>query len=237
MNSFIAIGSYAGDQTMDNGLRFMKIVVPRTGNSGLDVPLYLVRNRAAGENLDMFQPGMRLLLGGRLYPNIQDGHMYVVPNQPFQPIADKNLQLNRVNLFGGVGYMDESKEDLLVFSLMCSAPGQQILNHTWQDSLPFRLEAWGDDSKRLSRLLQKGRSVSIEGVLRYSSWQGKDGTQKFAYQVRVRSSLYGLGPAKKTAEVAEVQPAPVVPKVVTAVPLQQQRDFTPSSVNTDEIPF
>ena len=163
--------------------------------------------------------------------------MYVVPNQAFQPVADKNLQINRVNLFGGVGYMDESKEDLLVFSLMCSAPGQQILNHTWQDSLPFRLEAWGDDSKRLSKLLQKGRSVSIEGVLRYSSWQGKDGTQKFAYQVRVRSGLYGLGPAKKTVEVPEAQAAPMQPKVMTPIPLQQQKDFAPSSINTDNIPF
>jgi single-stranded DNA-binding protein len=236
MNSLAVVGTYTGDQTLDTGLRFMQVVVPRTGQSGLDIPLYVARNRAAGENLDMFQPGARLLINGRLYPNTNDGRMFVIPNAPFQLVSDKNLQMNRVTLFGGVGYMDDSKEDLLVFSLMCSAPGQQILNHTWQDSLPFKLEAWGDDAKRLGRMLQKGRSVCVEGVLRYTTWQGKDGNQKSAYQVRVRSGMYGLGPAKKTVEVAEVQAAPVQP-TVTPVPLQQQKDFAPSSVNTDEIPF
>ena len=236
MNSISCIGTYKGDQAMDNGLRFMQVEIPRTGNSGLDVPLFVARNRAAGENLDMFQPGARLLVNGRAYPNTNDGRMFVIPNAPLQLVNDKNLQMNRVTLFGGVGYMDDSKEDLLVFSLMCSAPGQQILNHTWQDSLPFKLEAWGDDAKRLGRMLQKGRSVCVEGVLRYTTWQGKDGNPKSAYQIRVRTGLYGLGPAKKVVEAAEVSAAPVLPKVAPALPLQQQ-DLAPSSVSGDGLPF
>ena len=237
MNSLVIVGTYTGDQTLDTGLRFMQVVVPRTGQSGLDVPLYVARNRAAGENLDMLQPGVRLLINGRLYPNLNDGRMYVIPNAPFQLVSDKHLQMNRVTLFGRVGYMDDSKEDLTVFSLMCSAPGQQILNHLWKDSLPFKLEAWGDDAKRLGRLLQKGRSVCVEGVLRYTTWQGKEGEQKYSYQVRVRSGMYGLGSAKKPPEVVEGVPAPVQQRVVPPLPVQQTNDFAPSSVNTDNIPF
>ena len=238
MNSILATGTYVEDFTTEKGLRFMKVVLPRVGQSGADVPLYVVRNRAAGEILESLQVGAKILLSGRLYPNRNDYKMYVVPNQPIQVMGGEELHINRINLFGGVGYVEDKNEDLFIFSLMCSAPAQQILNHTWQDSLPFKLEAWGEDAKRLNRMLQKGRSVSIEGVLRYSTWQDKDGNQKGGYQVRVRSGMYGLGPAKRAdgaAAPAVTERQVVIPSATKPAVLKQ--DLAPCSVEVDEIPF
>lgn len=201
MNSLLATATYVGDKFLDSGLRFMQMNLPKVGNSGADVPLLVVPNRAAGETFDAFQPGMRLLLGGRLYPNRQDYKMYVVPNQPFQVVNDKTLQINRVNLAGGVGFIpDQTRDDLFTFTLMCSAPAQLVLGHSWEDSLSFRMESWGDDAKRLSNILHVGRQSSIEGVLKYNTWTGNDGIQKGSYQVRVRSGLYSAFGKNKNKE-------------------------------------
>ena len=238
MNSILATGIYTGDFTTEKGLKFMQVTLPRVGQSGADVPLYVVRNRAAGEILESLQVGAKILLGGRLYPNRNDYKMYVVPNQPVQVLGEDEVHINRVTLFGGVGYVEDKKEDLFIFSLMCSAPGQQILNHTWQDSLPFKLEAWGEDAKRLSRMLQKGRSVSVEGVLRYSTWQDKEGNQRGGYQVRVRSGMYGLGPGKKVeGSFAPASSEQAVASTPVYIPLQQGAVAAPAAVGMDEIPF
>jgi single-stranded DNA-binding protein len=178
-----------------------------------------------------------------MYPSRQDYKMYVVPNQVLQ-VVPNNLNINQVNLSGGVGYIpDQPKEDLFTFSLMCSAPAQMLLNHTWQDSLGFRIESWGDDAKRLNSLLFVGRQMSLCGTLRYNTWQAQDGSQRSTYQVRVRSTLYtvfGENKKKKEAEVAKPVTNPVV---VTPLPAQQGPDArvlgagTPCSVNTDDVPF
>ena len=207
MNSFIGIGTFTGEKFHENGLRFMGISLPKVGKSGSDVPIYLVPNKAAGETFDVFQPGVRLFVSGRLYPSRQDYKMYLVPNQAITIVNDKNLQINRVNLAGGVGFIPEqTKEDLLTFTTMVSAPAQMILNHTWEDSLSFRMESWGDDAKRLTTLLHVGRQLSIEGVLRYNVWQAQDGSQRGTYQVRLRAGMYSVfGKNKNKEEQAKVK--------------------------------
>ena len=118
--------------------------------------------------------------------------MYVVPTAPFQVVA-KEVTLNQVNLAGGVGYIAEQKmEDLYTFSLMCKAPSQALLNYSWQDSMGFRIECWGDDAKRLNNLLYVGRQMALAGSLRYNTWTAKDGSPRSIYQVRVRASQYSL---------------------------------------------
>lgn len=207
MNTFSAIGTYQGEIFQDNGLRFIKFNLPKVGKSGTDVPLLIVPNRAAGETFDVFQEGARILVTGRLYPNRHDYKMYVVPNAPITVVADKTLQYNRVNLAGGVGYIPENqKEDLFIFTLMCSAPTQTVLNHTWEDSLSFKMESWGDDARRLSNILHVGRQVAVEGILRYNVWTAQDGSTRGSYQVRVRSGLYSaFGKNKKREEQQEVR--------------------------------
>ena len=243
MNSFIATGTYAGEKFTDSGLRFMHLNLPKIGKKGDDVPVLVVPNRAAGETFDVFQPGARLLVGGRLYPNRKDYKMYLIPNMPIQLAGDVNI--NRLNLSGGVGFIaDTSIEDLFSFTLLCSAPNQQIIGHSWQDSLSFKMEAWGEDATRLRQMCSIGRQISVEGVLRYQTWSTEDGSVRGAYQVRVRSSLYAaFGKNKKKEEEVIDKNVPtggaapalnVVPSVQPAVslPLQQTKVY-----RDDEIPM
>lgn len=244
MNSFVGIGTYTGESYHDSGLRFMGISMPKVGKSGSDVPLLMVPNKAAGETFDVFQPGVRLLLGGRLYPNRQDYKMYLVPNQPLQLVNDKSLQLNRVNLAGGVGFIPEqAKEDLFTFTTMVSAPAQMILGHNWEDSLSFRMESWGDDAKRLTSLLHVGRQLSVEGVLRYNLWQAQDGSQRGTYQVRVRAGMYSVfGKNKNREEQAKVKNGLseenlCSPASVSKPPAQPARKAYAPAVDEDSVPF
>jgi len=238
MNLIVASANYVGETFTDSGLRFMELTIAASGKNNAPVPLFLVPNKAAGDSFDAFAPGCQLLVSGRLYPNRNDYKMYVVPTQPLQ-VVSKDLSMNQVNLAGGVGFIQEKKlEDLFGFSLMCKAPSQQLLGHTWQDSMGFRIESWGDDAKRLEALLYVGRQMALTGSLRYNTWTAKDGGQRGTYQVRVRASQYsvfGKNQARgeeQTTEVAAVKAAAPAPKL----PLQQGAG-TPASVEMDEIPF
>lgn len=238
MNLISASASYVGETFTDSGLRFMQLTIPASGKNNAPVPLYLVPNKAAGDSFDAFTPGCQLLVSGRLYPNRNDYKMYVVPTQPLQ-VVSKDLSLNQVNLAGGVGFIQEKKiEDLFAFSMMCKAPSQQLLGHTWQDSMGFRIESWGEDAKRLETLLYVGRQMALTGSLRYNTWTSQDGSQRGTYQVRVRASQYsvfGKNQPKtevETGDTSVVKAAVSVPKL----PMQQQ-DLSPSSLEHDEIPF
>jgi single-stranded DNA-binding protein len=244
MNTFLGTVVYKSERVMDNGLRFMEMVVPNTSSSGSDVPLLVVPNRAAGENLEVFQPGARILLGGRLYPNKNDYKMYVIPNQAFVLINDKSLNINKVNIAGSVGYIpDQTKDDLFTFTVMCSAPAQVVLGHTWDDSLSFRMESWGEDARRLDKMLHVGRQVSVEGILRYNTWKAKDGSMRGSYQVRVRAGLYSaFGRNNKFANQLENSSETNVKKVETQLPVLTPTVYPnvetcPSSVNLDNVPF
>ena len=232
MNLILCTATYVSETFTDSGLRFMRFEIPGSGKNP-SVPFNLVPNKAAGESMDAFTPGVRLLVGGRLYPNRNDYQMYVVPTQALQ-VVSKDLNLNQVNLAGGVGFIGEKKlEDLFTFSLMCKAPSQQLIGHRWEDSLGFRVESWGDDAKRLNSLLFVGRQMTLAGSLRYNSWQTQSGEHRATYQVRVRSSQYsvfGKNQPKVAEESAATKPSP-------RLPLQQ--DLAPSSVEPDEdlVPF
>jgi hypothetical protein len=192
MNLILASAQYVGEVFTDSGLRFVQLTIPATGKNAADVPIFVVPNKAAGETFDAFAPGCNLLVTGRLYPNRTDYKMYVVPTAPLQVIA-KEVSINQVNLAGGVGYIAEQKiEDLYTFSLMCKAPSQALLNYSWQDSMGFRIECWGDDAKRLNSLLYVGRQMALAGSLRYNTWTAQDGSPRSTYQVRARSSQYSL---------------------------------------------
>lgn len=234
MNLIIASASYVGEVFTENGLRFMQMSIPASGKN-IAVPLSVIPNKAAGESFDAFAPGCQLLVSGRLYPNRNDYKMYVVPTQPLQ-VVSKDLNVNQVNLAGGVGFIQEKKlEDLFAFSLMCKAPSQQLLAHTWQDSLGFRIESWGDDARRLEALLYVGRQMAMTGALRYNTWTAQDGGQRGTYQVRVRASQYsvfGKNQPRAEGEATDAKAPAPTPKL----PIQQGVG-TPASVEGDGVPF
>ena len=235
MNLIIASASYIGETFTDSGLRFMHVNIPATGKNNAPVPLYVIPNKAGGESFDVFSPGCNLLISGRLYPNRNDYKMYVVPTQPLQ-VVPKDLNANQVNLAGGVGFIQEKKlEDLFAFSLMCKAPSQQLLGHTWQDSMGFRVESWGEDAKRLEALLYVGRQMALTGAIRYNVWTAQDGSQRGTYQIRVRAGQYSVF-GKNQPKADDATPASQATVTVKPKP-QLQQDFAPSSVEEDSIPF
>jgi len=224
MNLIIASANYVGEIFTDHGLRFMQLNIPGSGKNATPVPIYVLPNRAGGESFDVFTVGCQILISGRIYPNRNDYRMYVVPTQPLQ-VVPKELVVNQVDLSGGVGFIREKKkEDLFAYTLMCSAPNQQLLGHSYRDSLGFQIESWADDAKRLESLLYVGRQMSLCGNLRFNTWTAQDGTQRSIYQVRVRASQYSVfGKNKPKIEVdgdEPVLPAVTEPPTNTSQPVR-----------------
>jgi len=233
MNLLTISANLVGDRVTDGGLRVLEVELPLFGKNGGSAPLFVVPSMACGETFGAFAPGAKLLINGRLYPNRNDYKMYVVPNQPLQAVS-KEVNLNQVNLAGGIGYINEPKmEDLFECSIMVKAPSNKLLNHSWQTSMVFRLEGWQEDARRMRQLFYKGRQVAVGGSLRYSTWQSEDGVQKGYYSIRVRSQQYSVF-GKNQARVEEpTQPAMSTP---THHPLQQ--DLASCSLESDDgLPF
>ena len=128
--------------------------------------------------------------------------MYVVPTQPLIGV-NNSVKLNQLTLAGGVGFIGEQKrEDAFNFGLMCQAPPQKSIGHTWQDSLGFRIESWGNDAERMKKFLFVGRQLSLGGVLKFEAWKDKEGNLRSNYKVKIRSQQYSFfGKNQKDEEV------------------------------------
>ena len=203
MNLITAAAVYTGDDTTVSGLRTMRLAIAGTGKKPTPIPLFVLPSFAAGDTCaaGAFEPETTLLVNGRIYPH-EDGKMYVVPTQPIQAVPT-GTTINQVYLAGGVGFIGEQyREDAFNFGLMCQAPPQKTLGHTWQDSLGFRIESWRDDAERMKKFLFVGRQVAMGGTLKFECWTGKDNVTRHNYKIRVRASQYSFfGKNKKTEEL------------------------------------
>ena len=126
MNIITTCAIYKGDATTERGLRYLKLVIPGTGNKPVGIPLALLPSFAAGDTCaaGIFKEGANILVNGRLYPSM-DGMMYVVPTQALYALS-QGVALNQVLLSGGVGFIGEQRrEDAFNFGLMCQAPPQK----------------------------------------------------------------------------------------------------------------
>ena len=148
----------------------------------------------------------------------------------------------KIEAFTNASWGASENSGLLKFTVMCSAPAQQLLNHTWDDSLSFRMESWGDDAKRIQMLDHKGRQMVLEGILRYSTWQTADGQKRGGYSVRTRAGLYQFFGKKKTE--GDVKVIPTGQKFEAAAPVTAEPYQAPKKestvVNTsgeDALPF
>ncbi len=183
MNLIVCCAIYKGDAVTERGLRTMSFQIPGTGKKPLNIPISLLPSYAAGETTapSVFAEDTNILINGRLYP----------------------IKLNQLALAGGVGFIGKQKrEDAFNFGLMCQAPPQKSIGHTWQDSLGFRIESWGNDAERMKKFLFVGRQLSLGGVLRFEAWKDKDGNLRSTYKVKVRSQQYSFfGKNQKDEEV------------------------------------
>ena len=202
MNLIMSCAVYKGDTVTERGLRTMSFEIPGAGKKPLSIPIKLLPSFAAGETTapNAFEEGTNVLINGRLYP--MEGIMYIVPTQPLIGV-NKSIRLNQLALAGGVGFIGKQKrEDAFNFGLMCQAPPQKGIGHTWQDSLGFLVESWGNDAERMKKFLFVGRQLSLGGVLKFEAWKDKEGNLRSNYKVKIRSQQYSFfGKNQKDEEV------------------------------------
>jgi len=202
MNLIMCCAVYKGDTVTERGLRTMSFEIPGAGKKPLSIPMKLLPSFAAGETTapNAFEEGTNVLINGRLYP--MEGIMYIVPTQPLIGV-NKSIKLNQLALAGGVGFIGKQKrEDAFNFGLMCQAPPQKGIGHTWQDSLGFLVESWGNDADRMKKFLFVGRQLSLGGVLKFEAWKDKEGKLRSSYKVKIRSQQYSFfGKNQKDEEV------------------------------------
>ena len=175
MNLIMCCAVYKGDTVTERGLRTMSFEIPGAGKKPLSIPIKLLPSFAAGETTapNAFEKETNVLINGRLYP--MEGIMYIVPTQPLIGV-NKSIRLNQLALAGGVGFIGKQKrEDAFNFGLMCQAPPQKGIGHTWQDSLGFLVESWGNDADRMKKFLFVGRQLSF--CLLYTSPSPRDRTR------------------------------------------------------------
>ena len=155
MNLITATAKFIGSAQTESGVRCMHLEIQNQGAKALPVPVYLIPTRAAGDTfvIDAYEAGSNLIFTGRMYPSKSDYKMYIAPTTPLQTVP-ANLLVNQVQAAGGVGFIaDQRREDLFGCGMLCQAPPQKLMNFTWDDSVPLRLDAWGDDATRFRKYI------------------------------------------------------------------------------------
>lgn len=230
MNLIEACGRFIGKGTTDTGVSCIKLEIDVQGAKPVPVPVYIIPTRAVADTYlpDAFAPNSQILFSGRLYHLKNEGRMYVAPTTPLQ-MVNQGISLNHVMIAGGIGYIaDEVREDLFSCGVMCTATPQKLLGFTWDDSVGFKLEAWGDDAVRMRKFLYKGRQLVASGSLRYDVWKDKSGQRAAGYKIRTKAGHYSFfGPNQPQEKKSEAL-QPVAAHTAAASPLVP---------DTDNIPF
>ena len=206
MNNITICAKYKGDSTTERGFRTMLFEIPPTGGKRpVPVPISLIPSFAAQDTCaaGRYAEGTHIVINGRLYPH-EDGKLYVIPTQPLESLK-MAINLNQVNIAGAVGFIrEQTREDAFNFGMVVNAPPQKSIGHTWQDSLGFKCESWGDDAKRLMRFIYEGRAISLGGRLKFETYIDKNGDRVNRYKISVRSMQYAFfGKNQENAEVEE----------------------------------
>ena len=147
------------------------------------------------------------------------------------------MSINRVNISGNLTRNAElrstaSGTQILSFGVAVNDRRKNQQTGEWEDVPNFvDCVVFGARAEPLSRFLSKGAKVAIEGKLRYSSWESKDGGKRSKLEVVV-DEVEVVGRSKGAGSGTYQQP--------TAQPAQQA--FTPSTppaaaVYDEDIPF
>ena len=139
------------------------------------------------------------------------------------------MSINRVNISGNLTRDPE---------LRATPGGQQVLTFgvavndrrrnqqgEWED-VPNYVDCvlFGSRAEALSKYLSKGSKVAIEGKLRYSSWETKDGQHRSKLEVSV-DEIEFMSPKKEQTSSTPKPPAPPVSPA------------PPADVYDEDIPF
>ena len=105
-----------------------------------------------------------------------------------------NTLKNHVQLIGNLGSNPELKVfdsgkkmisvNMATNEVYTNKQGEQVTETQWH-----RIVAWGGTAETMSRLLQKGSEVIIQGKLRHRSYEDKNGVTKYITEVVVQDFL------------------------------------------------
>lgn len=200
MNTLKACATYVEEGTTEHGIRYIEVAVPPVGK-GEDIKVRIIPNKAAGDVLGSCSKGANLLIAGRLYRNraVQgDYNSYLIPTQRIQVVSSP-VPLNDVTIAGAYWLSDNDlkanqNQDRHNFTMLTSAPTQQLLSHNYDDTISFSVTSWKYDAERILQTAFKGRQMLVEGYLR--SYNGY-------VSVTVRNGLVEMFGRKEMKEVKE----------------------------------
>jgi hypothetical protein len=172
MNTLKACATYVEEGTTEHGIRYIEVAIPPVGK-GEDIKVRIIPNKAAGDVLGSCSKGANLLIAGRLYRNraVQgDYNSYLIPTQRIQVVSSP-VPLNDVTIAGAYWLSDNDlkanqNQDRHNFTLLTSAPTQQLLSHNYDDTISFSVTSWKYDAERILQTAFKGRQMLVEGYLR-----------------------------------------------------------------------
>ena len=160
------------------------------------------------------------------------------------------MSINRVNISGNLTRdpelrMTGSGTQILAFGVAVNDRRRNPQSGEWEDVPNFiDCVVFGARAEPLSRFLSKGSKVAVEGKLRYSSWETKDGQKRSKLEVVVdeveflssRGGQQDGAPAYQQGQQAPSYnaPAAAAPQPSYGAPVQ-----TPPSTDVydEDIPF
>lgn len=150
------------------------------------------------------------------------------------------MSINRVNISGNLTRDPELRatpngQQVLTFGVAVSDRRRNQQTGEWED-VPNYVDCvvFGSRAEALSKYLSKGSKVAIEGKLRYSSWETKDGQHRSKLEVTVdeiefmSSKRETSSTPKPPAPTASPAPKPAAPPVPST---------PPADVYDEDIPF
>jgi len=121
------------------------------------------------------------------------------------------MSINRVNISGNLTRDPELRatpngQQVLTFGVAVNDRRRDQRTGEWED-VPNYVDCvvFGSRAEALSKYLSKGSKVAIEGKLRYSSWETKDGQHRSKLEVSVDEIEFMS--SKQTSSTPK-QPAP-----------------------------
>ena len=213
MNTLRACATYVGEGNTEHGIRYIEVSIPAIGK-GEDIKVRIIPNKAAGDVLGSCSKGANLLIAGRLYRNraVQgDYNSYLIPTQRIQVVSSP-VPLNDVTIAGAYWLSDNDlkanqmpNQERHNFTLLTSAPTQQLLSHNYDDTISFSVTSWKYDAERILQTAHVTRQMLVEGYLR--SYNGY-------VSVTVRNGLVEMFGRKEVKESSKISKSDSASKVV-----------------------
>ena len=157
------------------------------------------------------------------------------------------MSINRVNISGNLTRDPElratgSGTQILSFGVAVNDRRRNPQTNEWEDVPNFvDCVVFGARAEPLSRFLSKGAKVAIEGKLRYSSWEAKDGSRRSKLEVVVDEVEFLTSRNQQSAGDSYGAPAYAAPAPAAPQPAYQAQAPVQAPPATDvfdeDIPF